>query len=131
MSMLAVPPPSKLEYDACGMAYDEGLLYCSPIKSVCFDHKLGSDGWTQPSEMQPGFVAQEPGCAIIGGKLWMSGGSPTLGKIMLDPVSMPLYMLCFVVGRHLGYLVIAGSINMISGVSRPRHLLMRQSGVTP
>ena len=80
MSTLAVPPPSKLEEHACGMAYDGGLLYCSPYIGECMYHKLGTAGWTQPIEMQPGFVTKEPGCAIVGGKLWISGGSPTLGN---------------------------------------------------
>ena len=78
----AIPPLSKLRSDACGIAYDEGLLYCSSKIGECIYHKLGTGDWTQPSVMQPGFITQEPGYAIIGGKLWMSGGSPTLGNIL-------------------------------------------------
>lgn len=73
------PPQAKLTPDACGMAYDGGLMYCSPTVGECIYHKPGSTAWTLPSEMQPGFVVLQPACAIIGGKLWMSGGSPTLG----------------------------------------------------
>ena len=84
MSTLAVPPQSKLGYDSCGIAYNGGLLYCFPTRGVCIYHKLGSGTWTEPIKMQPGFVTKEPGCAIIGGKLWMSGGSPTLSNFNLS-----------------------------------------------
>lgn len=73
-------PQAKLNMDSYGMAYDEGLMYCSPTTGVCIYNKLGSNNWTEPSEMQSGFVAQTPGYAVMGGKLWVSGGSPTMGN---------------------------------------------------
>ena len=52
-----------------------------------------------------------------------------IGDYML-PLEFLTQKLCFVAGLDQGFLGIAGSMSMTQGVSRQRHLLMKQGGVT-
>ena len=69
---------SKRYAHSCGIAYKGGLLYCAFYLGICSYHKLGTAGWTQPSELQPGFQRKEAGCTVFEGKLFINGGSPDL-----------------------------------------------------
>ena len=62
------------EWQSCGIFYDGGLLYCAPNTGICSFHKLGSAVWTQPPQLQPGFVSPRAGCAVFANQMWITGG---------------------------------------------------------
>ena len=81
-SQIAFPhlPLTKRKVYSYGMEYQSGLLYCNLELGLCSYHKLGTSTWTEPPELQPGFIAREPGCAVHNGKMWIMGGQLAQGE---------------------------------------------------